>query len=66
MHRIFNGGFSGGAITAIDAVLSDVFPVNGFICLCPEIKPPSFSMEAVSAVARRCVCGVMMEGERVR
>jgi len=63
--RTIIGGFSGGAITAIDAVLADVIPLQGFICLCPEIKPRSFSMETVYAAAKRGVRGVIMEGEHV-
>lgn len=59
------GGYSGGAIAAIDVTLADVIPVNGFVCQSPELKPKGFSIENVRRAARRGVRGVFMEGQDV-
>jgi predicted esterase len=60
---ILIGGFSGGAITAIDFTMSNVIPIRGFIALCPEIKPEAFTRENVQLASERGVRGVIMEGE---
>lgn len=57
------GGFSGGAITAIDIALSETIPVKGFISICPVMKPESFSMETVISAKNRNLKGVFIEGE---
>jgi predicted esterase len=62
---IIIGGFSGGAITAIDIALTDVLPIKGFVCQSPEIKPESFTVENVCNAAKRGIRGVFMEGEKV-
>jgi predicted esterase len=59
------GGFSGGAITAIDIALTDALPVRGFVCQSPEIKPASFTVENVRRAAQRGIRGVFMEGAKV-
>jgi len=59
------GGFSGGAIAAIDVTLAGVIPVKGFVCQSPELKPKGFSIENVRRAARRGVKGVFIEGEDV-
>lgn len=63
--RIIIGGFSGGAITALDVTLAAVLPVKGFICQSAELKPESFTDEAIHWAAQRGVKGVLMEGEKV-
>lgn len=62
---ILIGGFSGGAIAAVDISVSNVLPIKGFISLCPEIKPDSFTKENVESAVNRGVKGVFMEGEKV-
>lgn len=57
------GGFSGGAIAAIDVTMAGVIPVIGFISLCPALKPESFTDKNVEYAARRGIKGVFMEGE---
>jgi len=64
-HAVILGGFSGGAITAIDLTLADIFPVKGFVCQSPELKPKGFAIESVRRAAQRGVKGVFMEGEKV-
>ena len=64
-HVVILGGFSGGAIAAIDVTLADVFPVKGFVCQSPELKPKEFKIERVRLAAQRGVKGVFMEGENV-
>jgi predicted esterase len=59
------GGFSGGAITAIDMVFGAALPVKGFICLCPILKPEHFSPAAVDRAVRRGLRGVFFEGANV-
>lgn len=56
------GGFSGGAITALDITFSNVIPIKGFIAIGPE-TPESFTKENVKAAVERGIRGVFMEGE---
>ncbi|MCM1988856.1 hypothetical protein [Oceanirhabdus seepicola] len=56
------GGFSGGAITALDITFANVIPIKGFIALGPDI-PESFTNENVKLAAERGVRGIFMEGE---
>ncbi|WP_432663673.1 hypothetical protein R9X47_24215 [Wukongibacter baidiensis] len=62
---ILIGGFSGGAITSVDFTMSHIFPIKGFIALCPEIKPEAFTKKNVRLAAQRGIKGVFMEGELV-
>jgi predicted esterase len=62
---IIIGGFSGGAIASVDITMAEVLPVKGFVCLCPDEKPESVTLEAVKRAADRGVRGVFMEGERM-
>ena len=65
LDTVILGGFSGGAITAIDITLADMFPVKGFVCQSPELKPKGFTIESLRRAAQRGVKGVFMEGEKV-
>ncbi|HCO74520.1 MAG TPA: hypothetical protein DIT16_06660 [Clostridium sp.] len=56
------GGFSGGAITALDITFANVIPIKGFIAIGPDF-PESFTKENVKLAAERGVGGVFMEGE---
>ena len=56
------GGFSGGAITALDITFANVIPVKGFIAIGPD-SPESFTKENVKLAAERGVGGIFMEGE---
>lgn len=56
------GGFSGGAITALDITFANIIPIKGFIAIGPDF-PKSFTKENVNLVANRGVRGIFMEGE---
>lgn len=56
------GGFSGGAITALDITFANIIPIKGFIAIGPDF-PESFTKENVKLAAERGVGGVFMEGE---
>ncbi len=58
------GGYSGGAIAAIEIAMANTLPVRGFISLCPNLKPDSFSRENVERAIQRGVKGVILEGEK--
>lgn len=63
-EQVYIGGFSGGAITAVDISFAAVLPVRGFVALCPEWKPAGFTPENVTAAAARGLRGVILEGEQ--
>lgn len=56
------GGFSGGAITALDITFANIIPIKGFIAIGPDF-PESFTKENVKLAAERGVGGVFMEGQ---
>jgi len=62
--NILIGGFSGGAIAAIEIAMANTLPVRGFVSLCPSRRPASFSKENVERAVQRGVKGVLMEGEK--
>lgn len=64
VDNILIGGFSGGAIAAIEITMANTLSVKGFISLCPSRKPASFSRGNVERAAQRGVKGVFMEGEK--
>ena len=61
-ERVIVGGFSAGGVTALDLVLQDVFPIKGFVTLCPPM-PEGFSAEAVAAARDRGVRGTVLTTE---
>lgn len=60
---ILIGGMSGGATATVDFTMADIIPITGFIALCPELKPKSFTKDSVKRAMDRGVKGVFMEGE---
>jgi len=60
--RVVIGGFSSGGVAAIEVVLDNIFPVNGFVVLCPA-KPDGFSGDKVEAAKNRGVRGVLLTTE---
>lgn len=64
LDNILIGGFSGGAITAIEITMANTLPVKGFISLCPSRKPASFSKENVGQATQRGIRGVILEGDK--
>jgi len=56
------GGFSGGAITALDITFANVIPIKGFVAIGPDF-PESFIKDNVKLAAERGVRGIFMEGE---
>ncbi len=63
-QQVYMGGFSGGAITSTEVALSDALPIKGWIALCPEIKPPSFTRENLERAKGRGLKVVFLEGEQ--
>ncbi len=57
------GGYSGGAIMSLEITMADVLPIKGFVSLCPELKPESFTRENVERATKRGAKGIFMEGE---
>lgn len=62
-NAIYIGGYSGGAIMSTEITLSQTLPVRGWVGLCPEIKPPSFTRENLLQAVQRGVKCVFLEGE---
>lgn len=60
--RVVIGGFSSGGVASLEVVLSNTFPVNGFVVLCPA-KPDDFSAEGVKAAVKRGVKGTLLTTE---
>lgn len=56
------GGFSGGAITALDITFANVIPIKGFIAIGPDFTE-SFTKVNVKLAVERGVRGIFMEGE---
>jgi predicted esterase len=61
-ERVIVGGFSAGAMAALDLVLEDIVPVRGFVALCPG-KPENFSVEAIGAAGDRGLRGTILTTE---
>lgn len=62
IDRVVIGGFSSGGVAALEVTLDNIFPVKGFLVLCPA-KPDGFSVERVKAAKNRGVCGVLYTTE---
>lgn len=62
-EEVIVGGFSSGAVAALQVVFNDSFPVIGFVVLCPA-KPDDFALERVSAAQKRGVRGTLLTTER--
>jgi len=60
--RVIVGGFSSGGVASLEVVLRDIFPVRGFVALCPAM-PDGFTLEAVEAAAGRGVRGTLLTTE---
>lgn len=60
--RVIVGGFSSGGAIALEAILGDLFPVAGFIVLCPP-KAEGVTVESARAAARRGVRGIFITTE---
>ncbi len=61
--EIVIGGFSGGAVAAIDIALSNIIPIRGAVPLCSSI-PKMFNEENVKAAHENGLKFVFMEGEK--
>lgn len=60
--RVIVGGFSSGGVASLEIMLQNVFPVKGFIVLCPA-KPDGFTPENVKAARARGVTGTLLTTE---
>jgi len=60
--EVIIGGFSSGGIAALEVSLSNVFPVAGFVVLCPA-KPQSFTNENVREAKERGLRGTLLTTE---
>lgn len=60
--QVIIGGFSSGGAASLEAVFGDLFPVAGFIVLCPP-RVESVDEAAARSAARRGVRGVLITTE---
>lgn len=60
--RVIIGGFSGGAMAALDIAMANIIPVKGIIALGPDLTE-AFTKENAKMAAERGVKCVLMEGE---
>jgi predicted esterase len=61
-NEVIIGGFSSGGVAALEVSLSNVFPVAGFVVLCPA-KPESFNNESVRKAKDRGLRGTLLTTE---
>lgn len=61
--QVLVGGFSCGAIAAMEATFADLFPIKGFITVSPSEIPESANPSSIRAAADRGVRGVMVAGQ---
>jgi predicted esterase len=61
-EQVYVGGFSSGGVAALELVLKNVFPIRGFVVLCPA-KPDNFSSSEVTAARNRGVRGTLITTE---
>lgn len=61
-NEVIIGGFSSGGVAALEVSLSNVFPVTGFVVLCPA-KPESFTSENVREAKARGLRGTLLTSE---
>ncbi|CAH9057918.1 hypothetical protein PSECIP111951_01765 [Pseudoalteromonas holothuriae] len=62
--NVILGGFSGGAIAAIEVALSKSVHVRGVIGLCPSIKPPALTQAAIEQCKQDNTKFVIFAGEK--
>jgi len=62
IDRVIVGGFSSGGVAALEITLNNIFPVRGFVVLCPA-KPESFTEEMVQAAKNRRIRGTLLTTE---
>ncbi len=60
--EVIIGGFSSGGVAALEISLGNVFPVAGFVVLCPA-KPESFTSENVREAKARGLRGTLLTTE---
>ena len=60
--EVIIGGFSSGGVAALEVSLSNVFPVAGFVVLCPA-KPESFTVGMVRKAKARGLRGTLLTTE---
>lgn len=63
-NQVMIGGFSGGAIAAVDITLANIIPIKGVIALCCSLKTNRFTEENINSSLKRGVKWVLMEGEK--
>lgn len=61
--RVIIGGFSSGGFGSLVAAFMDLFPVRGFVVLCPEV-PQTISDEAILAAKARGLRGTLLTTEQ--
>ncbi len=60
--QVVVGGFSSGGVASLEVVFKDVFPVQGFVVLCPAL-PEGFSSDEVRGASERGVRGTLLTTE---
>lgn len=63
-NNIILGGFSGGADAVVDFTMYQVFPVRGFISLCPTKFVKSFTNDQIINAKDKGIKGCIFEGEK--
>ncbi len=61
-NEVLVGGFSAGGIASLELVLSDDFPLSGFVVLCPA-RPDRFTLQSLANVRDRGVRGSILTTE---
>ncbi len=61
-NRVIIGGFSSGGVAAMEIAFDNIFPVSGFIALCPP-KPESFTEINIKAAKTRGLRGILLSTE---
>lgn len=61
--QVILAGFSGGADAVVDFSMHQVFPVKGFISLCPTKFVKSFTNDQILAAKTNEIKGCILEGE---
>ena len=63
-NQVIIGGFSGGAIAAVDIALTNIIPIKAVVALCCSLKTNRFTEENINSSLERGVKWVFLEGEK--
>lgn len=63
-NQVVIGGFSGGAIAAVDIALTYIIPIKAVVALCCSLKTNRLTEENINSSLERGVKWVFLEGEK--